>query len=201
MSTEKRLKEFLEDLPILESGEMVTRHIVSRTSCVLGEAIYADLKREIGSHFEEHDSNVVMVGSAKLGFSIKDTKRYISFGNESDIDIAIVSESLFATVWTTIFELERSGYYWEKRGEFRRYHYKGWIRPDKLPNPGSFGFAKDWWEFFRSLTTDGKYGPYKISAGLYYSWYFLEAYQRKCIEQCKAKLELIDEDIGNEQKA
>ena len=62
----------------------------------------------------------------------------------------------------------------------------GWIRPDKLPPEDRFAESRQWWNFFNKLTAAETYGPYKIRAGLYYSWFFLEGFQRICVDQCKA---------------
>ena len=126
-----------------------------------------------------------MVGSGKMGFSIKPERRYQPFSDASDIDIVIVSPTLFELVWKTVFEYWRSKPYWPEEARFKQYFFQGWIRPDKLPPARTFSFCKDWWEFFRHLTNSGDFGDYKIAAGLYQSWFFLESYQSISIEKCR----------------
>ncbi|WP_049802495.1 hypothetical protein [Gloeothece verrucosa] len=60
------------------------------------EDSYFDLKYEIAQHFSlESPEMVRMVGSAKLGFSIAPKKLWRKFSEESDIDMVIISRSVF----------------------------------------------------------------------------------------------------------
>ena len=133
----------------------------------------------------------LIVGSGKMGFSIANGKRYRIFNDQSDIDIAIISGSLFDRVWQQVFTYWNEKGRWEEENQFRKYLFRGWVRPDKLPPSESFEIRKEWWEFFRKLTQTDTYGQYKIAAGLYRSWYFFETYQSICVKECKQELELV----------
>lgn len=146
------------------------------------------LKEEICEHFKIEFNDVVLVGSAKLGFSIKPSKRYVAFGEESDIDVAVVSTSLFQKIWEEAFLYKKSGADWPSASSFFKYLSQGWIRPDKLPSSEYFSFTGTWWDFFNAMTSSRKYGPYQIRAGLYHSSFFLQEYQKICIEQCIEEL-------------
>ena len=74
---------------------------------------------------------------------------------------------------------------WDKKDSFIEYHFEGWIRPDKLPTSKIFDFSNAWFEFLRSLTSSGRFGRYKINAGLYKDWKHLERYQMNAITLCK----------------
>ena len=121
------------------------------------------------------------MGSAKTGFSIAPDKRYRPFGETSDIDVVICSSTLFDAIWKDVFDYWARGENWPSLGAFRKYLFRGWMRPDKLPPAASFQRAQDWWEFFRTVTSSGSFGPYKITGALYKSWHFLESYQQKCV--------------------
>jgi hypothetical protein len=75
------------------------------------------------------------------------------------------------------------------------------MRPDKLPPAASFRRAQEWWEFFRSMTSSGAFGPYKITGALYKSWHFLESYQQKCVIDCVIEEANYDEDHGDEPQS
>ena len=150
---------------------------------------HTSLKQRIAGKFHISQADVVIVGSAKLGFSIAPEKRFREFGESSDIDVAIVSSDFYVKVWYELFNYERSGAYWEHAKEFEHYCFRGWIRPDKLPRSSVYPFSKSWWDFFQSLTASGEFGPYKIRAALYHSKHFIDAYQRLCVDQCKQELE------------
>ncbi|MGG5331047.1 hypothetical protein [Enterococcus sp. AZ163] len=65
----------------------------------------------ISEHFDISDEDYLIVGSAKIGFSLSPRKNFREFGQlieshgESDIDIAIVSDRLFADLWEAFKEL------------------------------------------------------------------------------------------------
>jgi hypothetical protein len=192
MSTDQisvQISSFKADLLERNVSVVIRRYITFGNCFILNDDKYFELKSEIAENFKLHPSEVIIVGSGKLGFSIAAQKRYRSFGDTSDIDVAIISPQLFDQFWKEIFDYSNSGAFWADSEKFKKYLFKGWIRPDKLPNSPYFSLRKDWFEFFRNLTQSGKYGSYKISAGLYKSWHFLEEYQSICVKECKQELE------------
>jgi hypothetical protein len=185
MSTIERIASFRRDLPQRTVSDLVQRHITYGGCFALTDEEYFALKTKISSRFQVHLSEIVVVGSAKLGFSIVPDKRYRAFGERSDIDVAICSSALFDVFWQDVFEFWARGEVWEGLSDFRSYLFRGWMRPDKLPPARTFARGREWWEFFRELTNSGTFGPYKITGALYKSWRFLETYQSKCIGDCK----------------
>lgn len=165
---------------------MFDRCILTGSCSELEDDITHGVRSSISKKFAVEYNNVVIVGSANLGFSIKPKKRYVEFGDESDVDVAIVCDRLFERVWHEIYLYDKSGALWEKKGSFRKYLSRGWIRPDLLPASSVFEFSNDWWEYFSGLRVDGC--PFKITAGIYHSHFFLRQYQTICIEQCKMEL-------------
>lgn len=176
---------FKNDIKTYPSDLIVRSHILSGDTHVLESVKYVQLREDVGAHFRIDSFQVFMVGSGKMGFSIKPTRRYGEFNNESDIDLAIISPDLFQRVWEIAYKYKISGAYWPKQDAFFEYLISGWIRPDKFPNSEIDPFFDNWWNFFNTLTRSRKYGHYKIRAGLYQSRFFLEQYQKICIEQCK----------------
>jgi len=177
--------EFKRAICDLEVSVAVQKYRTYGPCCLLSSDVYFELKREIAEQFKLHPTEVLVVGSAKLGFSIVPKKRYRLFNDESDIDVALVAPQLFEQVWAEVYDYWYGGAYWEQHDKFCHYLFQGWIRPDKLPPSAQFNRAAEWWEYFRKLTNTARYGPYKIRAGLYKSWRFLETYQRLCVGQCK----------------
>jgi predicted nucleotidyltransferase len=165
-------------------------HITFGDSYILDQDQHFELKAEVAEHFEIHPSEVLVVGSGKMGFSIARGKRYRPFCDESDIDVAIISDRLFDKIWEQVFEYWAEAGYWHQEDAFKKYLFRGWVRPDKLPPSDRFEIRRDWWEFFRELTRREAYGPYKVAAGLYKSWHFFEAYQSICVKECRQDLEL-----------
>lgn len=180
------VEAFKADLARLDSAQMVDKWLLTGSCAVISDTTTHAIADAIARNFQVEYTSIVVVGSARLGFSIKPKRRYEAFGEDSDVDVAIVSTELFERVWREIYEYDRSGAYWPEKGDFRKYLSRGWIRPDLLPSEETFEFAKGWWPFFNGLEIPDC--PYKIAAGIYHSHFFLRAYQRTAVEQCKTEL-------------
>ncbi len=188
----EKIAEFKLDLSLLDSKQIVRKYITYGNTYVIAESKYFELKDLVSEYFDIHPSQVIIVGSGKLGFSISENKvkdppklRYRYFGDDSDIDVAIISEKLFDKIWEEVYDYYGEKGFWYSMPAFSKYLFQGWIRPDKLPPSKKFKVANDWWDFFQMITNSDKFGSYKISAGLYKSWYFLENYQMTAVNQCK----------------
>ncbi len=195
MEISERIIDFKCQLPIFDEKTLVRKFLTSGDCYVVDKDTYLDLKTTIADHFSIHPNEVIIVGSAKLGFSIaenlgKSKHRYRQFSDTSDIDVAIVSQGLFDQIWEKLYDYIEEKNYWQKQQEFTTYHFTGWMRPDMLPNSPRFNFTQTmWWDFFNNLTSSQKYGNYKIRGGLYRNWHFLEKYQVKCVRQCKLEIQ------------
>lgn len=190
MAIEDAIRAFQDDLKALDVGEVAQRRVTHGSCHALNDDQYFDLKNAVARQYGIHHTQVVVVGSAKLGFSIAPQKRYREFGEMSDIDVAFASPDLYDKFWSDTFDYWSRAGDWPNIADFRRYHFRGWIRPDKLPATQAFARSNDWWNFFQSLASTGQYGRIKITGALYKSWDFLEGYQRICLQQCKNELEL-----------
>ena len=105
---QQRISKFRSDLFELEIGQLVQRHITTGPSFLLNDDQYHLLRARVAAEFALHPNEVLMVGSAKLGFSIVQKQRYRPFGEESDIDLAVVSSQLFDTFAQETFD------YWQR---------------------------------------------------------------------------------------
>lgn len=179
-----RIAVFKSDLARLKPLHAVRKHIIGGNCAVITDDSYFALRQEVSEKFQVHTNEVLVVGSSKLGFSIAPQKRYRHFSDTSDIDLVVVSEALFNSAWKRVHQYWLDGGYWENAGDFKKYLFRGWIRPDKLPDEARFDFSLEWWEFFNALTSSGRYSAYKIAGALYKDWYFLETYQLKGVSEC-----------------
>lgn len=182
------LDTFKTDLQTLDDKQLINKYYISGHAFALSNDLHFQLRQTVASTFDVEFTEVFLVGSAKLGFSIKPQRRFQSFTDTSDIDVVIVSKTLFERIWQEVHSFERNGGYWPKMSAFKEYHFAGWIRPDKLPLQPTFIFARKWWSFFEALSGGGEYGPYKIRGGLYHSPFFLEQYQNICFQQCRTEI-------------
>lgn len=169
---------------------MVQRHITSGECEHVSPTQYIDLKQAVAQKFDVQHTDVLIVGSAKLGFSISPQKRWKSFGEQSDVDVAIISTALYVRLWRQIAKIINVDptFNWEGRRAFQKYHLKGWLRPDALPVSPGLGFTQEWFEYFAQLTSAEVCGPVHISAGIYYDLGFLEQYQMRAVRLCREEL-------------
>lgn len=145
---------------------------------------FFDFKQRICAKLDIHHQEIMIVGSAKLGFSpFKRTE----FSLDSDVDIAIISEKLWNEVSRLGAELEyerRSSHISMHKHQHKeyvrylRYNAIGWVRPDLIPNLSCMkSFKQDWFDFFLSLSYGAsEVGNYKVNAGVFRTVTHLEDY-------------------------
>lgn len=173
---EARIATF-KDCLIKEGVEQaLTAYVLQHGSSVLGAEMEGKLRTTIAERWEIDGASVFLVGSAKLGFSPKPGQYFKAFSASSDIDIAIVSSDLYATIWREVQQMYSAGEYFDFDA-FKHYHLAGWIRPDKMPSQNIYRRCREWWDYFRELSSREDLTRTKIRAGLYYSEYFLRHYQ------------------------
>jgi hypothetical protein len=179
-----QIDKFKEDLLTLDAIAIIHKHLVFDSCFLMDSLQYYDLKERIANQWRVHPSSVIMVGSAKLGFTISPTKSaFRHFSDTSDIDIAIVDGRFFEQIWTEVRNYETIYRSWDNQDQFRDYFFRGWMRPDMLPTSTKVPIKREWFEYFRELSSEGAFGPYKITCGLYSNWLFFEDYHLNAIRQ------------------
>ena len=179
-----RLEAFKRDLASQEPIDIVRKHIVFGECAVISPEKYFFLRDTVAKKFSLHPNDVLVVGSAKLGFSIAPDKKYQLFGENSDIDVVIISSYFFEIIWKDVHRYISQLGYWEGQSNFNKFLFRGWIRPDKLPPDHNFKFAKEWWEFFNKLSASREFDVVRIRGAIYKDWHFLESYQMIAINEC-----------------
>ncbi|MDO8035060.1 hypothetical protein O3297_16725 [Janthinobacterium sp. SUN128] len=164
-----------------------------------------DLAQRLGISIND----VIIVGSAKVGFSVKTEafspfdSKFIETGLErekSDIDVAIVNRNLFDSINREIYGLSRHfdadwiaqkwkmNYFNTTPSDLhKRYAVflaKGWLRPDLMPldyyrSAAWVPVVEHWRE---------KLEKRKIALGFYSDWYYLKHYQMDNLNRLRAKL-------------
>ena len=188
---ERRVTEFKADLERMDAIQVIRKHITTGGSAVLPDATYYELRNQVADHFGLHPSAVVVVGSCRLGFSLKPVKRYAPFGETSDVDLAIISRDKFDGYWDLVFDHWRSNRIWSQTKQYRAFLadlFKGWIWPRRLPPDRTFREAREWVEFEDQLGRDHFRGLRSVGARLYRTWERLELYQAIYVLKCKNAL-------------
>ena len=160
-----------------------------------------EFKKDIAMLLDVHIRDIAIVGSGKLGFSLKPEKDVpglylfkefdydfkLSEANEkSDLDIAIISSNLFDKEIKNLYNhthyYDRK-YIWEERTSLAKYVLKGRLTTRFLPL--SFPLTeeiKGAQEKYQML-----YGR-KINLEIYKSWHFFETYHQENIKNIQVNL-------------
>lgn len=159
-------------------------------------------KKKMANSLKVHLRDICIVGSGKLGFSIKPDIEQPGFypfklfdqdydkNNEnikSDIDVAIVSGSLFDKQILNIYNhtscYDKTFIKNKEIKDLGSYVLKGWIFTDVLPKSyqldGSYLDVKQEYE--------NKYER-EINIGIYKSWYYFEKYHQNNIKNLSLNL-------------
>lgn len=192
VSQSDRIQAFRQDVVGLKLVDVIRKHITTGVPVTVDAPTYFELRREISDHFQLHPNQIVVVGSSRLGFSLKPEKRFKEI-EPKDIDVAIVSESLFNQFWDIVFQKVREDRQWptstKENKRFVRCLFAGWIVPDELPHLPRFALAQEWVDFFNKLNRTRICGVRPVSAWLYRNWERLEAYQEIHVAECKREIE------------
>lgn len=154
-----------------------------------------DFKKDIAEILNIHVRDIIIVGSGKLGFSLKPyiTKRKKTFFNfyefdfkwknnnsnkKSDLDVAIISSELFDRQFVNLYN--ESSYYrqdyveeWGMRSDFAKYLLKGRLATRFLPLKFKLSDEiKIVQEKYQRM-----FGR-EINVEIYKSWYFFETYHK-----------------------
>lgn len=187
-----RVTRFRADLAAAEISDVIRKHITTGEPVGVEPDTYFQLRKQIAGEFAVHPSAIVLVGSCRLGFSLKNKKggRYTPITQASDVDVAVVSDALFDSYWNQVFDVVQDDRSWAVNDgkRFTRDLFSGWLSPDTLPNIPRFTNARRWAEFFARLTRERTCGYRTITARLYRTWDRLEAYQKIMVRECLSEL-------------
>lgn len=194
MSIEDVKSRFKKDLKdeIYDSRYIVQKYLCNGSSPILNDEEIFEIKFSIANKFKIHPNEVIITGSGKLGFSIAPQKLFNDFNENSDIDVAIISNNVFDEFWSDLLDFNiniknRNCIEEKNYRDFQDYFFRGWIRPDLFP----FKYKRktDWFNFFNDLTQKiYNYGEHKISAGIYKNFTTFELYNIKNISSIRNKI-------------
>lgn len=168
------------------------------------------LRHDLASALDISINDVILVGSAKLGFSVK-TKSFFDFDDKykktnnprdkSDLDVAIVNRDFFEKTSREIYALSRhfdrewinknwkiNQFYNTGLNLYHKYAIslaKGWLRPDYMPllywQSGKWREVCEAWK----IQVDRK-----VSVGFYSDWHYLKHYHMDNLAKLRADLNI-----------
>ena len=103
MSGDSGLERFKADLETVDYNAdlFVSSYVFNKIPILWSDDInsYLQWKIDFASRIEIDPTNIQIVGSARLGYSLNPKKNFKKFDNESDIDVAIISPWHFEQAW------------------------------------------------------------------------------------------------------
>jgi hypothetical protein len=135
-------------------------------------------------------ADIRIVGSGRLGFSMKPGAQLKGFSDKSDIDVVIVNPAMFDQLWFSMLDAayprspmtERLGGWLEKR---RNEVYTGWLSPLKISlDVGIFGpqakpvldFSTKWFNALKRASRHPSRRHEDITVRLYRTWRHAQLY-------------------------
>ena len=197
------LTKFKQDCKTKEKDEIVQKYLIEG-NCYFFELYFDEyeefrFKKTIADSLKVHIRDIAVVGSGKLGFSIKPNKDNPGFYEfkqfdeiydqdptmrKSDLDVAIVSSRLFDEQLVSLYDhTDCYSMTYKDRNKFSKYILKGWLNPKFLPD--SYVISPNIIQTQRELS---KRYQRDINIAIYKSWYFFETYHRNNVHTLSVNL-------------
>lgn len=155
-------------------------------------------KSELGTALEVDPKDIVLTGSASLGFSLNPHKHYKEFDEESDIDCGIISPHHFDIAWR---HLRYSSPNWLTldpttkkaiKTHRRSYVFEGTIATDKIL--GILPFGRTWQLALDKMATLEPTKNRDIKLRIYKDYDSLRHYQAKNLEKLRSSISQSDDE-------
>ena len=177
-----RLVEFQEQLQVGDAFELFQKWVVAGVPVVCSDEAYQRLKRMVATRTGTNLNEVLMVGSAKLGFSLTSSPRFKLFSDVSDVDISVVSPNLFNSLWD---QARRSSTALRNPRDFHENLFLGRIFPKSVAPSNETYLFRELQDLEDELTRESAFGRNEKHILVLKSWDVLEQTQREVIEACR----------------
>jgi hypothetical protein len=165
-------------------------------------ATWDAFRTEIIMQLKVAETDIRIIGSARLGFSLKPYANLKMFNTKSDIDVVIVNADLFDWLWYALLEVayptpwlkeHYGGWLASRKNEL----YKGWLTPLEIKLDAKiFGKkAKPILEFnsrwFNALKQASRHPPRRhenVNGRLYRSWKHADIYHLNSLAELRKSL-------------
>lgn len=201
----------------LSMEQLFQKHVVDIPTYFFSEILNDTAKeykiRElVANALEVHINEVLVMGSAKLGYSLSPKKTYRDFDHiynqtrakkdKSDLDIAIISNDYFSDVSIKLYQFSNSYRTKWKANEYYNgaklrdfdvpinhklfeYHIKGWFRPDFKPIGFEFCINKTFEELKKEiLHLTGR----KTGLAIYKNWFYFKSYHIENLNRLQSSM-------------
>jgi hypothetical protein len=176
---------------------IVQKHIIEDETYFFSKIIIGkefEFKKDIAGILGVHIRDIVIVGSGKLGFSLKpdnsDVGLYLfkdfdhDSSKKSDLDVGVISSDLFDKEMKNLYDfMGFHGSLWDTRKDFAKYTLKGRIAIRFLPP--SFKLTDEVNKVVEKYKME--YGR-EVNIEIYKSWHYFETYHRENIKNIQVNL-------------
>jgi hypothetical protein len=148
------------------------------------------------------EADIVIIGSARLGLSMKPRAKLRKFSDQSDIDVVVVNSSLFDRIWVDLLHAvyprppltDRLGGWLNAR---RKELYTGWILPleihvdKKIVGPRAqpiLDIQANWFSTFKKVSRHPPRRHEDVTGRLYRTWEHAELYHLHSISALRRDL-------------
>lgn len=163
------------------------------------------LRQHLSEALRFTPKNILVVGSAKIGFSLNPDRFPRQFLASSDIDVLVVDTRLFDKIWTTVLK-----WHYPRKGSplggqdapwmrnMRKSIYWGAIMPNNIRYVGLSlpevlrpirDLSTAWFDAFQSLSLYPEFSARQVSGLLYRSWEHARLYHVEALRRIKVQLQ------------
>lgn len=194
-------KDFVSELLDEPLSFVASKWILSRTPFIFGSDHHGYLQwKEVLSGIIGVDScSITFTGSAATGFSLNPNKNLTNFNDESDVDLAIISQHFFEISWHHLRSLGALRYQLSPaqqrsvQDHRQRLIYWGAIATDRILE--IFPFGKEWIPAFEKMALSEPTNGRDVRARIYKDFESLRAYQISNLNRIKN--DQVDEILGD----
>jgi len=186
-------EEFLYDLIDLPISFLASKWILERTPFAFKDSeSYLKWKELLSNKIQVDSSAIVFTGSSGCGFSLNPYKDFKEFNDESDVDIALISDHHFDIAWHALRNLGSKYYSLTPKQKtsvddhVNRLIYYGTIATDKILPILPFG--KKWSFALNQMSKEKPIEGRIINIRIYKDFNSLRDYQTNNLEKLRQKL-------------
>ena len=157
--------------------------------------LYQRMLKELTRGLGVPEQDICVVGSARIGFSLSPANFGAPFNEHSDIDIVVVSPSLFDPSWVDILTGRRvrwASVRWRTREGMREHRekdhiYNGWMYPNLVAE--ALGIGERWVTTFDRLARIPDLASISIGGRLYRTWDHVKIYHMRGLRRIRETID------------
>ena len=156
--------------------------------------IHSQMIGGISEGLEVSPDDICVVGSARTGFSLSPYKFGQPFGRNSDIDVVVVSSTLFDPSWIDILTFRQRNWHrlksttraYSAKHKEKHHIYNEWIYPNLIADALEIGNM--WVLTFNGLSRIPELSSRSVRGRLYRTWDHVREYHRSGLRIIKKRI-------------